>query len=37
MRFTAHFFNNVLRPNPEGFVYVSWKEREGGGMEGRIQ
>jgi len=27
----------MLRPNPEGFVYVSWKEREGGGMEGRIQ
>jgi len=19
----------VLRPNPEGFVYVNWKEREG--------
>jgi len=27
----------LLRPNPEGFVYISWKEREGGGMEGRIQ
>jgi len=27
----------VLRPNPEGFVYMSWKEREGGGMEGRKQ
>jgi len=25
------------RPNPEGFVYTSWKEREGGGMEGRKQ
>jgi len=24
----------VLRPNPEGFVYMSWKEREGGDMEG---
>jgi len=28
---------NVLRPNPEGFLYISWKERKGGGMEGRIQ
>jgi len=28
--------NKLLRPNPEGFVY-SWKEREGGGMEGRKQ
>jgi len=27
----------VLRPNPEGFVCMNWKEREGGGMEGRIQ
>jgi len=27
----------LLRPNPEGFVYMSWKQREGGGMEGRIQ
>jgi len=27
----------VLRPNPEGFVYTSWKEREGGGMDGRKQ
>jgi len=27
----------VLRPNPEGFVRINWKEREGGGMEGRIQ
>jgi len=27
----------VLRPNPEDFVYISWKEREGGGMEERIQ
>jgi len=27
----------VLRPNPEGFVFMSWKEREGGGMEGRKQ
>jgi len=27
----------VLRPNPEGFVYISWKEREGGGTEERIQ
>jgi len=27
----------VLRPNPEGFVYMNWKKREGGGMEGRKQ
>jgi len=27
----------LLRPNLEGFVYTSWKEREGGGMEGRKQ
>jgi len=27
----------VLRPNPEGFYCVNWKEREGGSMEGRIQ
>jgi len=27
----------MLRPNPEGFVFMSWKEREGGGMEGRKQ
>jgi len=27
----------MLRPNPKGFVYMSWKEREGGGMEGRKQ
>jgi len=27
----------LLRPNSEGFVYISWKEREGGGMKGRIQ
>jgi len=31
------FFFTVLRPNPEGFVYTCWKEREGGGMEGRKQ
>jgi len=24
-------------PNPEGFVYISWKKRQGGGIEGRIQ
>jgi len=28
---------HVLRPNPEGFVYISWREREGGGMEERKQ
>jgi len=28
---------DLLRPNPEGFVFMSWKEREGGGMEGRKQ
>jgi len=27
----------LLRPNPEGFVRINWKKREGGGMEGRIQ
>jgi len=27
----------LLRPNLEGFVYMSWKEREGGGMKGRKQ
>jgi len=27
----------MLRPNPEDFVYMNWKGREGGGMEGRIQ
>jgi len=27
----------LLRPNPEGFVFMSRKEREGGGMEGRKQ
>jgi len=27
----------MLRPNPDGFVCINWKEREGGGMEGRIQ
>jgi len=27
----------MLRPNPEDFVYTSWKKREGGGMEGRKQ
>jgi len=27
----------MLRPNPESFVYMSWKEREGGDMEGRKQ
>jgi len=27
----------MLRPNSEGFVYMSWKEREGWGMEGRKQ
>jgi len=27
----------LLRPNPEGFIFMSWKEREGGGMEGRKQ
>jgi len=27
----------LLRSNPEGFVYISWKERERGGMEGRKQ
>jgi len=27
----------LFRPNPEGFVYTSWKEREEGGMEGRKQ
>jgi len=31
------FFLVVLHPNPEGFVYMSWKEREGRGMEGRKQ
>jgi len=25
---------SVLHSNPEGFVYMSWKEREGGGTEG---
>jgi len=29
--------NCVLRPNPEGFIYINWKERKGGGMEGHIQ
>jgi len=29
--------NELLRPNPEGFVYISWKESEEGGMERRIQ
>jgi len=28
---------DVLRPNPEGFVCINWKERKGGDMEGRIQ
>jgi len=27
----------MLRPNPESFVYMNWKGREGEGMEGRIQ
>jgi len=27
----------MLRPNPKGFVYMSWKERDGGDMEGRKQ
>jgi len=27
----------MLHPNPEGFVYMSWKEREGESMEGRKQ
>jgi len=32
------FLNNILlRPNPEDFVYMSWKEREGEGMEGHKQ
>jgi len=30
-------FMFVLRPNLEGFVCINWKERKGGGMEGRIQ
>jgi len=25
----------MLRPNPEGFICIDWKGREGGGMEGR--
>jgi len=29
--------NVVLHPNPEGFIYMSWKERKGGGTEGRKQ
>jgi len=28
---------HLLRPNPEGLVCMNWKEREGEGMEGRIQ
>jgi len=28
-------FQVLLRPNPEGFVYISWKKRKGGGTEGR--
>jgi len=27
----------LLRPNPEGFVYMSWKKKEGAGMEVRKQ
>jgi len=34
---TTGKFMYLLRPNPEGFVFMSWKEREGGGMEGRKQ
>jgi len=27
----------MLRPNPEGFICINWKERKGGGMEEHIQ
>jgi len=35
--YITNFTKIVLRPNPEGFVFMSWKEREGGGMVGRKQ
>jgi len=35
--FISSEYIELLRPNPEGFVYTNWKEREGEGMKGRKQ